>query len=108
MASIQLDGRQMGDWPSFHQECREKFGFPDFYGRNLDAWIDCLSGLRDEDGMSSIVLGPDEVLYIEVTNTASLQSRAPHILAALEDCIEAVNERYADDGQTPALQLELR
>lgn len=108
MASIQLDGRQMGDWPSFHQESREKFGFPDFYGCNMDAWIDCLSGLRDDDGMSSIVLGSDEVLQIKVIHSTSLQSRAPHILAALEDCIAAVNERYTDDGQSPALQLELR
>jgi RNAse (barnase) inhibitor barstar len=108
MAHVQIDGRRMGDWPSFHQESREKFGFPDFYGCNMDAWIDCLSGLRDAEGMSSIVLGPEEVLHIELTHLASLQSRAPHILAALEDCIDAVNERYTEDGQGPALQLELR
>jgi hypothetical protein len=108
MAHVQIDGRRMGDWPSFHQESREKFGFPDFYGCNMDAWIDCLSGLRDDDGMSSIVLGADEVLHVEVTNSASLQSGAPHILAALEDCIAAVNELYTDEGQSPALQFELR
>jgi RNAse (barnase) inhibitor barstar len=108
MAHVRLDGRLLYDWPSFHKESREKFGFPDFYGGNMDAWIDCLSGLRDDDGMSSILLGPDEILHIEVSYSASLHSRAPHILAALEDCIAAVNERYAEDGQSPALQIELR
>ncbi len=98
----------MGDWPSFHTESQEKFGFPDFYGRNMDAWIDCLSGLRDDDGMSSIVLSPDEILVIEVADSAFLRAESPHILAALEECIEAVNERYAEDGESPPLQLELR
>jgi RNAse (barnase) inhibitor barstar len=107
MAHVQLDGLRMLDWPSFHVESQERFGFPDFYGRNMDAWVDCMSGVRDDDGMSSIVLAPDEVLQIEVTNSDALRKKAPHILSALEDCVEAVNERYAEDGENPALRLEL-
>jgi RNAse (barnase) inhibitor barstar len=107
MAHVQLDGRQLCDWPSFHKESQEKFGLPDFYGRNMDAWIDCLSGVRDDDGMSSIALAPDEILLIEVLNTDVLRAKAPHILEVLRECIEAVNERYAEDGEIPPLQLEL-
>ena len=98
----------MCDWPSFHAESREKFGFPDFYGRNLDAWVDCLSGIRDNDGMSSIALASDEVLRIELVNSDSLRKKAPHILTALEECIDAVNERYGEDGERFPLQLVLR
>ena len=108
MVTVQLDGRHMCDWSSFHTESQAKFGFPDFYGRNMDAWVDCLSGLRDADGMSSIVLAPDETLHIEVLHSDVFCTKAPHILAVMEDCVEAINERYAEDGKNQALQLELR
>ena len=108
MAKVQLDGLRMLDWPSFHAESQEKFGFPDFYGRNLDAWIDCLSGVRDDDGMSSVALAPDESLLIEVRDSDALRIKAPHILEALQECIEAVNERYAESGEVPPLQLAFR
>lgn len=105
MVKIQLDGRHMRDWPSFHTESQAKFGFPDFYGRNLDAWVDCLSGVRNDDGMSSIVLASDELLQIEVINSAVLRAEAPHIVEAMQECVEAVNERYAESGEIPPLQL---
>lgn len=84
------------------------FGFPDFYGGNMDAWIDCLSGLRDDDGMSSFVLGRDDVLQIEVSHSDFLREKTPGILAALEDCVAEVNERYAEHGEKPVLALVLR
>lgn len=31
---------------NFHLKMAEIFGFPDFYGKNLAALIDCLSDLR--------------------------------------------------------------
>lgn len=107
MASVQLDGLRMLDWPSFHTESQAKFGFPEFYGRNMDAWVDCLSGVRD-DGMSSFALAPEESLLIEVLHSEALRSRAPDILEALQECTEAVNESYAEDEETPPLRLILR
>jgi hypothetical protein len=108
MPSVRLDGRQIGNWAAFHDACTAVFGFPDFYGRNMDAWIDCLSTLRDDDGMSSFVLGADEMLEIEILHSARLRREAPHILDALEECTTEVNERYAENGENPALSLTLR
>lgn len=108
MAKVHLNGAAIRDWPSFHRECQIKFGFPDFYGGNMDAWIDCLSGLRDNDGMSAFTLAPNETLQIEIANSAVLQNQAPQILATLPDCVDAVNERYAENGENPALELLLR
>ena len=65
MAHTQLDGAALTDWTAFHALSKAAFGFPDFYGNNLDAWIDCLSYLRDDDAMSSFRLQPDEVLTID-------------------------------------------
>lgn len=108
MVNITLDGDTITDWPSFHDTCKKAFGFPDFYGRNMDAWVDCLSDLRDEDGMTKFRLRPDETLTIEVLNSASLRRRLPAILDAMEDCIADLNEQYVEFGEAPALELVLR
>ncbi len=108
MAQVQLNGAGITDWSSFHAACKEAFGFPDFYGNNMDAWIDCLSYLRDDEGMTRYRLAPDEILEIEVSHSALLQQQAPEIAGALADCVEFINDRYADYGEKPALKLVLR
>ena len=40
---IILDGALMTDRTTVHDLLAEKFGFPDYYGRNLDALYDLLS-----------------------------------------------------------------
>ncbi|MDB5839186.1 MAG: barstar family protein [Herminiimonas sp.] len=107
MPTVRLDGRKITDWPSFHHESQAIFGFPDFYGRNMSAWIDSLSSLRDGDGMSAFTLAPDETLQIELINHAVLRSNAPHIFDAIEECTAEVNERYTESGEKPALRLVL-
>ncbi len=42
-------------------------GFPDFYGANMDAWIDCMFHLDDgESGKTRFDLKPGEALEIEM------------------------------------------
>jgi hypothetical protein len=108
MATVSLDGRTILDWPSFHRECQVAFGFPDFYGHNMNAWIDCLSYLRDDEGMTRFRLAPDEVLQIEVSHAEALRNKMPALLDELQECIAFINERYADYGEKPALALLLR
>jgi hypothetical protein len=108
MAIVQLHGEQIRDWPSFHEACRQAFGFPNFYGNTLDAWVDCLSYLRDDDGMTKFRLKPDEVLQIEVLQANAMRQQAPELLEEITFCIAGINERYADYGEKPALALVLR
>jgi hypothetical protein len=107
MAKVKLDGAQITDWDAFHSACQREFGFPDYYGRNMDAWVDCLSYLRDEEGMSKFHLAENEVLDIEIVHSAQLKQNQPEILDELTFCIEAINDRYADYGEKPALKLLL-
>lgn len=107
MATVKLNGEAIVDTASFHIECQRAFGFPDFYGRNMDAWVDCLSYLRDEEGMTSVRLKPDEVLQIVVTGTDAWRKTAPDILEEMQFCIAMINERYDDYGEKPALSLLL-
>ena len=107
MPTVSLNGDAIASWDAFHDESQRVFGFPEFYGRNMNAWVDCLCYLRDEDGMSQFRLEPDEVLRIEVQHAAHLRAQAPEILDDLAFCIEAINDRYADYGEKPALELVL-
>ena len=108
MAIVRLNGAGITDWPSFHRECRSAFGFPEFYGCSMDAWVDCLSYLRDDDGMSKFRLKPDETLRIDVLDAELMRKHAPEILHEMEFCVGVINERYADYGENPALELVLR
>ncbi|KAF3996830.1 barstar family protein [Glaciimonas immobilis] len=107
MPTVRLEGSLLTDWDAFHTESQKVFGFPDFYGRNMSAWIDCLSYLRDEDGMSKFRLKPNETLIIELHDTELLQKKAPEILEELRFCVSAINERYDDYGEKLALILRL-
>ena len=107
MITMRLDGTLIDGWPAFHRESRRTFGFPDFYGNNMDAWIDCLSTLRDPDdaGMTGFRLQPDETARIEVVNSAALRRRHPDIVEALEDGVAFCNDNYREVGEPPALEL---
>ena len=107
MADVQLNGEQITDWESFHTVCAEAFGFPAFYGRTIDAWIDCLSYLRDDENMTRFHLKADEALQIVVTHSAALQKNAPDLLEEVAFCVEGINDRYNDYGEKPALSLKL-
>lgn len=74
----------------------------------MDAWIDCLTSLRDDDGMSAFTLTADQTLQIEVLHSDLLREKAPKILDALLHCTAIVNERCSETGEKPALELMLR
>lgn len=107
MPTACLNGENMTDWPGFHTECATVLGFPAFYGNNMNAWVDCLSYLRDDDGMSKFVLDNDEVLTIEVLHSEVLQKAAPEIVEELQFCVAMINERCEDYEEAPTLKLTL-
>ncbi len=108
MASAELNGASILGWDTFHSECRQAFGFPETYGGTMDAWVDCLSYLRDEDGMTRFRLKPNEVLEIIVKDAAAMRERVPDLLEEMTFCVAGINERYEDYGEKPALALVLK
>jgi hypothetical protein len=105
MAVAHLNTETISDWQSFHEESRRAFGFPAGYGMNMNAWIDCLTYLDGGDGMSRFHLTEDEMLEIEVSNSASFRSRLPEIYDALVECSSFINERNVEAGKRPLLSL---
>lgn len=102
---ITLETDHITDWDSFHGSCQEVFGFPDFYGRNMDAWIDCVSYLDVDDRMSNLRLSEGDMLNILVKDSKAFRQRVPEIFDSLVDCTEFVEPtlhrpRQSDEDQT--------
>ncbi len=62
----------------FHDTFAKLFGFPPWYGKNMDAWIDCMSYLRYPDaGMTKIHISPTQTLTILIDDYEVLRDAAP-------------------------------
>jgi hypothetical protein len=105
---VTLSTEHITDWETFHAECARVFGFPQFYGRNMNAWIDCLSYLHDNDGMCRVVLAPDDhILSVRVRNFKQFSARLPDICDALLTYTASVNWRYSESGEYTRIALIL-
>lgn len=86
--------------------CTEYFGFPDFYGRNANAWIDCLTYIDDPGAaMTSIHAPPGGVLTLQLDYVDEFADRCPGLYAAIIECAAFVNWRRIETGQEPVLAL---
>ncbi len=108
MATAEINGAAIVDFTSFHRECQAALGFPDSYSHTMDGWVDCLSYLRDEDGMTRFRLKPNEVLELVIKDAATMGAQVPDIMEEITYCVAGINERYEDYGEKPALKLVLR
>lgn len=103
---VRIDARDIVDASSFHSAFAVAFGFPDFYGRNMDAWIDCLSYLDDPDaGMCAVHVAPGQCLSLVIENADGLKKRCPDLFEDLIECCVFVNWRRIETGQPPVLAL---
>ena len=100
MTKVFVDTTEITDWPSFHRVFSQIFGFPAFYGNNMDASIDCLSHLDEpEAAMTILHVGPGETLAIELGAVISFRTRCPDLFEALLDACAFVNwRRTREDG----------
>jgi len=104
--NVQIDGSKITDWASFHQHFSETLGFPGFYGRNMDAWNDCMTYLDDaEAGMTSMHVAPGEVLVLSISEAAAFKKRCPEIYEALLECSAFVNWRRIEKGAPAVIAL---
>lgn len=84
---LQIDTRKILDCESFHDVFSESMGFPDFYGRNMDAWIDCMTSVDEpEAGMSTAHAPRDGILVLSLSDATDFASRCPEIYEAIVEC----------------------
>jgi RNAse (barnase) inhibitor barstar len=108
MAHIQvdIDTRTITDWDSFHSVFAATFGFTDFYGRNMNAWIDCLTYIDDpDDAMTRIHAPSGGVVVIHLEHARDFRNRCPELFDAIVKCSSFVNYRRTEDGGEPVLVL---
>jgi RNAse (barnase) inhibitor barstar len=106
MPMLTLNTDSIVDFSIFHDVCALRLGFLEFYGRNMDAWIDCLTSLDDEDaGMTSIHVQPPKVLTLHLENAGGFKTRCPDVFTALLECAAFVNYRRVISGELAVLAL---
>jgi Barstar (barnase inhibitor) len=105
---IEVPMSQIRDWDTFHDTFAQTLGFPDFYGRNMDAWIDCLTYADEADGMRAITAGPGEILTLQLEDCREFRTRCPEIYHALIDCAAFVNWRRIERRSRSILALSYR
>ena len=101
-----IDMSSVESWDTFHTVFKAALGFPDFYGRNMNAWIDCLTSVdTPDDGLTTVHVPIGGVMVLELLGARALASRCPEIFAALIECTAFVNYRRIDVGCDPVLCL---
>jgi hypothetical protein len=108
MPVVEIPTAEIVDWETFHEVFARTLGFPAFYGRNMDAWIDCLTYADDDDGMRYVVVPPGDVLTLQLADASSFAERCPDHYAAVVECSAFVNWRRIETGQRPIVALSFR
>ena len=104
-----IDTAVISDWSSFHDAFQKSFGFPEFYGRNMDAWIDCMTSLDDpESGMTTVHAPREGIVVLQLEGAADFMRRCPEQYAAVVECSAFVNWRRMERGEPPVLALSFR
>ncbi len=104
---IDIEWSSITDWESFHDVFKEKMEFPDFYARNMDAWIDCMPAIDDPNASLTRVhvpVGGSLVLRFAGDEDA-YSKRCPDQFDSLVKCSAFVNRRALESGRCPLLFL---
>ncbi|MCW2256046.1 hypothetical protein M2263_002137 [Providencia alcalifaciens] len=103
LIKLNIDFNNIKNVDDFHMTMKILFGFPDFYGKNFSAFIDCLSSLRlPEDGMTSIHIKNDECILLEIFNINSIPDDLLHDFLL---SIQEINRRCAIFGEEASILL---
>ena len=106
MPVVRIPCDEIADWDTFHSVFARVLGFPSFYGKNMNAWVDCLTYLdAPGDGMSNVVLVDNDILTLQLDSAESFRSRCPEQFDALVASSSFVNWRRIEKGQRPTIAL---
>jgi RNAse (barnase) inhibitor barstar len=106
---VEVPTHRIVDWDTFHDVFSEVLGFPSFYGRNMDAWIDCLTHVDDDPpDLTTVSVAAGDVLTLQLVDVDDFAERCPEQYAAVVECSAFVNWRRIEIGQPPVLALSFR
>ncbi len=106
MTIVKLDTCRITDWDTFHDVFAQVFGFPDFYGCSMNAWIDCMTSLGNPaDGMSLVHPEEGSTLILQLEEVDDFAVRCPEQYAAIVEGSAFVNWRLIESGHSAVLTL---
>lgn len=82
-----FDLREINTWTKFHDYFSKFPGFPYYYGKNLNAWIDVVQDLEDSTYLIRVQVGGD-----------LNELHKNEFYVAILDCVAFINMRKLDDG----------
>lgn len=92
---LKFDFSNIHDAQDFHEYSMKLFGFPEFYGKNMYAWIDCLRSIRDpEDGLSSFIIEKDEILVLNYYGYIDFMKRNKDLAISISYSIGFCNNAH--------------
>ncbi len=94
---------QITDSESFHDVFSRVLGFPSYYGRNMDAWVDSVSDLDSK--AARLPLGKKGVLTLALEGAGDFRSGHPELWDDLIDSTSDVNFRRIVHGEAPLVAL---
>lgn len=105
-SEVAIDLREIVDVPSFRAVFKREMGFPEFYGSNMSAWVDCMTCVdAPEDRMSAVHAPKDGVLVLILDSVGDFKKRCPEIFDALIGSAAFVNYRRMERGDPPVITL---
>ena len=101
MKIVTINGAEIKDEGTFHQVFALSFGFPSFYGNNLNAWIDCMSDLE----MTSFEANSNEIIIINIQNAEKFKEQSGELWIAFLECVAFVNWRQMESSKPAFLAV---
>ncbi len=92
-----IDGSKIKDWESFHDEFQSSMGFFEGYGRNINAWIDCMTDMYTNWEYSSLTkfnLNDEDRFILKIINCEEWKKTDPETFNGFIDyCIWSNDEK---------------
>jgi len=104
---VSINTSELKDRRTFHAYFKETFGFPDFYGNNMDAWIDCMGYLDNQNtGMTSkVFVEKNDYVVLQLLDVDDFINRVPELYQAFTECAAFVNYRRIEAGENPLIVI---
>lgn len=91
---FEIDGNALTDWKAFHKVFKETLNFPEYYGNNMDAWIESMAEIK-------------ESLLISITDSETLKENQEEIYFTILECAALVNSIKLDEGDESVIAVSL-
>lgn len=106
MPQVNINAAEITDFETFHEVFQRELGFPEFYGHNMDAWIECMSELDDPSSKLTVIHGTaHDPVVVHLYNAGDMPK---DVFDAMNEAAAYVNWRRLEDGQPAILMLSYR